>query len=134
MFSSYNGEYNTPYFEMESWNTLIESSGDRRNNDTRNTNKPASIGCYGLCGAIGPSNEDGIANVFDESTNFAIFRELKGADPLPSQRTFCDLTANSVSEFNSTYGATVYDAQMALLQKKSDESMICLSKFIGKHL
>ena len=25
MFSSYNGEYNTPYFEMESWNTLIES-------------------------------------------------------------------------------------------------------------
>eukprot|EP00944_MAST-04C_sp_MAST-4C-sp1_P005412 g5412.t1 len=120
MFSSYNGEYNTPYFEMESWNTLIESSGDRRNNDTRNTNKPASIGCYGLCGAIGPSNEDGIANVFDESTNFAIFRELKGADPLPSQRTFCDLTANSVSEFNSTYGATVYDAQMALLQKKSD--------------
>ena len=35
MFSSYNGEYNTPYFEMESWNTLIESSGDRRNDDTK---------------------------------------------------------------------------------------------------
>ena len=120
MFSSYNGEYNTPHFELESWNTLIESSGKSSNADTSNINKPASLGCYGLHAGIGPSNEDGTAHIFDVSTNYAIFRELEGVDPLPSQRTFCDLTASSVSEFNNTYGATVYDAQMALLRRKAD--------------
>jgi hypothetical protein len=119
MFSSYHGNdyYGTKDFEMNSWKRIVNTNdanvkkGD--NNDNTRTQLVPSIGTYCKQG-IGPSNNDGYANIFDESTTYAIFRELKEDDDLPSHYTFCDLTTNGMFEFSVLHGETVHNAQKSL--------------------
>ena len=113
MFSSYHGNhyYGHDDFEMNSWNELVNNHIVNVNNNDNNTKIPLpSIGSYCKQG-IGPSNEDGDTNVFDEATTYTIFRELNDNNDLPSQYSFCNLTTNGVMEFNKLYGKTVYSAQ-----------------------